>query len=187
MDMETFRPETHRDHLMVLAQVQLRRAGFLQRKIDAADIVQEVLLQAHLALPQFRGNTEPEFKGWLRSILASKLADAARRLMRKKRDPALEASFRQCLEGSVRFIEDLIPDDRTSPSQHLLRDERALRLAAALGQLPADQRTAVECCHLEGCSVIETAARMQRTVAGVAGLLRRGMKALRETLAESAP
>ena len=177
-----FRPELYRGRLQVLARIELRRAGLLQNKMSASDIVQDALIQALARLPQFRGNTDPEFYGWLRAILANKLADAARHYGRKKRDAALEKSFRQCLDESARNFEDLIAADQTSPSQHVLRDERARRLADALDALPSEQRVAVEDHHLAGYSVAETAKRMDRSSAAVAGLLRRGLKTLRENL-----
>lgn len=177
-----FRPDLYRSRLQVLARIELRRAGLLQLKMSASDIVQDALLQALARLPQFRGNTDPEFYGWLRAILANKLADAARHYGRKKRDAALEKSFHQCLDESARNIEELIAANQTSPSEHLLRDERARRLADALDTLLPEQRAAVEDHHLAGYSVAETAERMGRSSAAVAGLLRRGLKTLRENL-----
>ena len=64
------------------------------------------------------------------------------------------------------------------------RQEQLLRLARALAQLPDDQRTAVELHHLRDGPVAEIARQMGRTEAAVAGLLRRGLKRLRELLAE---
>ena len=88
-----FQPDLFRSYLRVLARVELRSWPKLERKVDASDIVQEVLLQGVLALPQFRGSTEPEFAAWLRKILANKLTDAARHFGRQKRDADLEKTI----------------------------------------------------------------------------------------------
>ena len=69
-----------------------------------------------------------------------------------------------------------------TPSQHALARERDDRLLEALGALPDDQGQALRLKHLEGLTVDEIAARMDRSPAGVAGLMRRGMSQLRESL-----
>ena len=65
-----------------------------------------------------------------------------------------------------------------------MRQELHLRLATALGQLPEDQRLAIELHHLKGCTVAEAAEQMGRTKNAVVGLLFRGMKRLRQLLQE---
>jgi RNA polymerase sigma-70 factor (ECF subfamily) len=57
-----------------------------------------------------------------------------------------------------------------------------LRLADALRQLPEPQREAIFWHHLQGCSLSETATRLGRTDAAVAGLLHRGLRKLREVM-----
>ena len=179
-----FRPERYRSYLIVLARSSLRASGPVQRKIDASDVVQEVLLQAHVSLPQFKGTCEEELTAWLRAILVNKLADAARHFGRKKRDSALEQSYRETVNESSSRLYKLVPADQTSASQKVLRQERALVLAESLAALPEDQRTAVELRHLADYSVAEIAAHMNRSEAGVAGLLRRGLKGIRAYLEE---
>ena len=180
---DELRPELYRSYLLVLARINLRTWGPVAHKVDASDVVQEALLQAHVALPQFRGTTSAELEAWLRKILANKLTDAIRHFGRKKRDAAREQSIRQTLDESAARIKELAAD-QTSPSQYVLRHERAIRLANALEALPGDQRNAVELHHLHGDSVSEIARRMNRTKASVAGLLRRGLAELREHLQE---
>jgi len=74
------------------------------------------------------------------------------------------------------------------PPIHLRRARRRprtrelLTLAQALAQLPEDQRLAVEMKHLEGATVAEIAAVMERTDTAVGGLLRRGLARLRELM-----
>ncbi len=184
IDTRNFRPELYRSYLRVLARVALRSSGALQNKIDASDIVQEALLQAVVALPQFHGRTDQEFTAWLRTILANKLADVARHFGRQKRDAALEQSFRETLDDSATRLGTLIPANLTSPSLHVLKNERANLLAEALNTLPVDQQMAVELHHIAGLSVSEIAMQMTRSKASVAGLLRRALSGLRESLRE---
>jgi len=66
-----------------------------------------------------------------------------------------------------------------------MRHEQLASLAKALAQLPDDQRTAVELHHLQGWSVARIAEQGGRSQAAVAGLLRRGLKKLRELLRET--
>ena len=87
--------------------------------------------------------------------------------------------YQETIDDSARRLERVVPADQTSPSQIVLRSERARRLADALSELPEDQRVAVELHHLSGFKLAEVAEYMERTHASVAGLLRRGLKALR--------
>ncbi len=176
------RPERYRAYLIVLARMSLRDYRRLRHKIDASDLVQEVLLKAHTALPDFKGKTEKELAAWLHRILARKLTDAARHFGRKKRDADLEQSFLETLGDTSNRLKRLVPADQTSPTQEVWRQERALVLADALAELPDEQRAAVELHHLTGCSVAEVAGHMNRSKGSVAGLLRRGLAGLREHL-----
>ena len=57
-------------------------------------------------------------------------------------------------------------------------------LARSLATLPEGQRKAIEMHHLEGLALAEIAAELGTTKAAVAGLLHRGLKALRTRLDE---
>jgi len=179
------KPEQFRGYLRVLAHTLLQNAGPVRAKVDASDLVQETLLKAHTALGQFRGSTTGEFAAWLRRILANQFADVTRHFGRHKRDVGLEQRYRETLDHSASNLERLVVVDQPTPADHLLRFERILRLADALDVLPADQRAALELHHLMGLGVAEIATQMERTHAGVAGLLRRGLKKLRANLADA--
>ena len=171
--------EDYRDYLRLLARMQLDPR--LQGKIDPSDVVQQTLIKAHQARDQFRGRTAAEWAGWLRRILANTLIDAARKY---QRELALEHSLEQDMQQSSARLEAWLAAEQSSPSEVAARQEQLLRLARALAQLPEDQRTAVELHHLRDGPVAEIARRMGRTEAAVAGLLRRGLKRLRELMAE---
>jgi RNA polymerase sigma-70 factor (ECF subfamily) len=171
--------ERYRDYLHLLARLHLPPG--LRSKLDPSDVVQRTLLRAHEKREQFRGE-EPELAAWLRRILANTLADIAREFGAAKRDRALEQSLEAALQQSSARLEGFLQPVASSPSEHAIREEALLGLAAALAELPDDQRAAVELHHLQGCSVAEVAAHLGRTEAAVAGLLRRGLKKLRELL-----
>lgn len=174
--------EPYREYLHLLARLQL--APRLAAKVSASDIVQETLLRAHAKRDQFRGVSEGERVAWLRQILVNTLAENARRLGRQQHDAALERSLQASIDQSSARLEQWLAADQTSPTQHLLRQERLARLAQALAQLPEDQRSVLELRHLQGLSVANIAAHTGRSEASVAGLLRRGLQRLRELLIE---
>ena len=73
-----------------------------------------------------------------------------------------------------------------TPSEHAIANERMLALASAVMKLPEDQRRAVELHHLQGLSAAAIADRLGRTEIAIAGLLRRGLKRLRELMRDDA-
>jgi RNA polymerase sigma-70 factor (ECF subfamily) len=172
--------ELFREQLRLLARAELDAR--LGGKVDPSDLVQQTLLEAHQAREQFRGQTHAELAAWLRRILARNLADAARRYGAAARDVALERSLEASLEQSAARLDVWLADAGSSPAEHALRQEQLRRLDEALAELPADQRTAVELKHLHGLPVAEIGQRMGRSETAVGGLLRRGMRKLREKL-----
>ena len=171
--------ERFREYLRLLARQHI---GQLRGKLDASDLVQQTLLEAHRKRNQFRGHSDAELAGWLRKLLAYTLADAVRALGRAKRDVARERSLEAALEQSSARIEAWLVADQSSPSQQAERHEQAVRLADALAKLPEAQREALELRHCHGWSLAEISGHMGRSPAAVAGLLKRGARQLRSLL-----
>jgi RNA polymerase sigma-70 factor (ECF subfamily) len=172
--------ERYRHYLHLLARLQLPPA--LRGKIDASDVIQQTLLEAHQAAARLAELDEPARAAYLRRALGNNLADLARRFAADARDIRRERSLEAQLGESSARLAALLAADQSSPSQAAVREEELLRLAEALAQLPADQRLAVEMKHLQGQSVAEIAEALGRSVTAVGGLLRRGLKRLRELL-----
>ena len=173
-------PERFRRYLWVLAQANLDDG--LRSKLDPSDVVQQTLLQAHRALDEFRGNTDGEMAAWLRKILARNLAHAVRDFGRHKRDVRRENGLQAAVDESALRLEALLAANQASPSQRVQQQEQLLQLCNAVAQLPEAQRDAIRLHYLQDCSLKDVADQMDRTPAAVAGLLKRGLKQLRQSM-----
>lgn len=162
----------YRGYLSLLARHDV--SPRLQALIDVSGVVQQTLLDAHQSPP--RARTEAETAAWLRAIFRHNLADEVRRREARKR-----ASHR---ERPLDLGDP--PAGYSSPSQRAIRAEELMRLAEAVKLLPDAQRRAVELHHLEGRSLAEIAETLGATKPAVAGLLHRGLKALRARLEQNA-
>ncbi|CEF48233.1 unnamed protein product [uncultured bacterium] len=166
------------NYLTLLARVEVGRR--LRGKLDPADLVQDVFLEAHRHFPAFRGTTEAEFAAWLRRILAGVLANTVRHYFgTQARDPRLEHDLHAAVEQSSCMLAGQLAAPGTSPSEAAARREQAVLLADALGRLPDDYREVIVLRHLEGLTFPAVAARMGRTVDSVEKLWLRAVARLR--------
>ena len=174
--------EQYRNYLRVLAGMQLNPR--LRAKEDVSDVVQMTLLQAHRDQQNFRGQSEGERRAWLKTILTHTLINLGKKYGTKKRDVQIERSIdQQMQESAIRIVGELSAN-QTSPSEHLMRQERAEELADALSLLLDDECEALMLKHVHGWKVAEIAEHLGRSPEGVAGLLRRGLKKLRKSMQE---
>jgi RNA polymerase sigma-70 factor (ECF subfamily) len=138
-------------------------------------VVQESLLKAHEHFHQFVGISAEELAAWLRRILTNTLMDTLRRVTR-------EQSIFVAMEQSSAHLEEWLAASGSSPSERVMRQDRLEELARVLEQLPEDQRTAVQLLQIHDYSVKDIAKSMGRTKEAVGGLLKRGMRRLRELM-----
>ena len=132
-----------RSYLYLLARAHL--GPRMQNKLDASDLVQQTLLDAHAKKNQFRGDTDAERAAWLRKILTRNLADALRHQHRAKRDVSRQRSLEADIDGSFCRAESWLAASQSSPSQHVTKKEELLLLANALGDRVASSDTNGNC------------------------------------------
>ena len=167
--------------LQVLTRIQLD--SHLRAKFDAADVVQQTMLDAVQGLPQFRGTTEAELTAWLRQILARALAHEIRRYHgAQKRDLSLEVSLDAQLAQSSQRLGAMLAGTGPSPSQQAVRRELDVLFAEALGRLPDDYREVLILRHLEDLPHDQIAERMNRSPGAVRMLWIRALAAFRQEL-----
>ena len=179
-DTQSWRLNAYHLHLLVFACGQLDRR--LRSRLDPCDLVQESLLRAHARLDQCRGQSEAQRAAWLQTILVNAHAEQLRKALGPRRDISRECSLDAVPEDRADRRQGLLPDEAPTPSQQVVANEQIRRLTQALAQLPEDQRAALELRHFQGLAVAEVAARLGRSTAAAAGLLRRGLRALRQSL-----
>ena len=175
--------ERYHDYLGLLARLQIGRR--LQTKVDAADVVQETCLSAHLEFAQFRGITEAELIAWLRQILARNIATIVRRYLgTQRRDLRLEQELEHDLDRSSCALDHGPFLDHSSPSHHAIRREQAVVLANAVSRLPDHYQDVIVLHYLEGLPLSQVAVRLERTAGSVSKLWARALIQLRQLLEE---
>ena len=173
-----------RPYLNVIAQRHLDER--LQSRLDYTDVVQITFLEASRDFENFRGETVESLLAWLRNILRNNIATAHQHhLAAQKRSARKEVTLRVSSEsgGSSLGMQDMVPSESSSPSQRMMRDEASVVLATCLEQLPETQREAIRMRYLEGMTLKEISERITKSEMAVAGLLKRGLRTLREEMA----
>jgi RNA polymerase sigma-70 factor, ECF subfamily len=164
----------YRDYLIVLARSQV--SVDLRGRIDPSDLVQDTICDA-LRAPALK--REPaQTVGWLRRILHDNLVDRLRRLRLENQVASLDALLDRTSAGISRFLRA----SQSAPEARVVREEDELILAEVLGQLTSAQAEAIVLKHCQGISVVEICRHMNRTPDAVGGLLRHGMRRLRELM-----
>ncbi len=150
-----------------------------REKADAEEVVVDAFAQAWRDAKRFepgRGSVG----AWLATIARSRALDLVRATGRRNRlaDTAAASS----VDASIAMGSPM-----PSPSAHVEDDERAQKVRAALDDLPAPQRMALELAYFGGLSQSEIAERLSEPLGTVKTRVRLGLHKLREQLAVLGP
>lgn len=168
-----------RNYVAVAARAEV--ASWLKAKVDASDLVQVTLLEAHRGLAEFRGETEAEWLAWLRRILAHNAADYVRQFHgAEKRRVGREVSLTAGDDSRNSALEP--GDDGETPSRIIIRKERQLQVADALTELPEDYQEVIVLRNMQCLPFDEIAERMGRSRPATQMLWMRAIKKLQERL-----
>ena len=163
-----------RSYLLIFADQRLDER--LKGKLDASDIVQESLLEAHRDFNTFRGQSEGELKSWIGRLVVHNLSDAGRRFRQsQQRSLAKEVAWDAQLDMSA-------ARDQTSASSLVRRRETDEELRRAVAQLPERSQQVLELRHRMGLSHAEVAQELGMTESAARKLWSRIVEELQERL-----
>ncbi|HCO27604.1 sigma-70 family RNA polymerase sigma factor [Gimesia maris] len=172
-----------RAYISLIARAQIE--GWMRTKVDASDLVQQTLLEAHQGLERFKGETEAEWLGWLRGILKHNTLDFARQFQgAAKRDVKREFSFDQYGTADSRSTVQKweLKDSTETPSRILMNREQEILMAEAVSELPEDYQEVIMLRNLQRLSFKQVAERMNRSPGAVQMLWLRALNQLQERL-----
>lgn len=172
----------HRAPVRRLIDLRLDRA--IARRVDASDIVQDVLLEASRRLGEYLHDPAMPFHLWLRHIAQDHVIDAHRRHRQaQRRTVDREQPMRSVLAdgSSVELIGALI-DRELTPATQAIRHEMEKRFAEVLATLGEEDREIILMRHFEQLSNQEAAAALGLTEAAASMRYLRAVRRLRESL-----
>ena len=173
---------------MLHAELGSKIPDRLRAVLAVDDVLQETFTDVFLSIGGFVSRGDGAFLAWLRKLAQNNLLEAIRALDADKRGGGKRpTSFGVGHDPQTDLISSLLPAaTQTTPSQHVSRQETQSSLAAALAELPAHYRLAVQRYDLEGRTIDETAAELQCSPGGVHLIRHRAFKLLRKSLANQA-
>lgn len=137
----------------LIAWANVRLGPNLRRMVSPDDLAQEVWLRAFEVFGSF-DPMRSSFRAWLFAVAKRVLLEAQRRSLRVGREVAADGSSTRvmALHG--------VPDDVSSLTRRISRDERVHDFVQRLGELDDKDRMTVIHCGLEELSLAEAAQRL---------------------------
>jgi len=175
---------THREPLRRL--IATRLDPVLARRLDASDIVQDVLLEANQRLIAYLQKPDMPFHLWLRHLAQDRIIDVHRRhrLAQRRsmdREESLQAAGWMDDPSATDWAAQLVDTERT-PASEAIRRELLHRVTAALWQLPEADREILLLRHQEQLSNQEAATILGLSEAAASMRYLRALRRLRALL-----
>src|SRR5207244_12455540 len=169
----------------VRRMIDLRLDPAIAARVDASDVVQEVLLEASRRLDKYLADPSMPFHLWLRHIAKDHIIDAHRRHRQAQRrgvdreQPMVPAGLadHSSIELAAQFL-----DPELTPASAAMKQELVRRLHAAIAELDEDDRDILLLRHFEQLSNQDVAALLNLTEPAASMRHLRALRRLRELL-----
>jgi RNA polymerase sigma-70 factor (ECF subfamily) len=175
--------EQHRD--AVRRMIDLRMDQVLKRRVDASDIVQDVLVEANRRLRDYLAEPVLPFHLWLRQMAKDRLIDAHRRHRqagRRSMDREQSLAVGGGSDKSSINLAAQLRDQELTPAAAAAWAELQRRFEAACAQLDDQDREVVLMRHFEHLSNSEAADSLGLSPQAASMRYLRAMRRLRKLL-----
>ena len=176
--------DRHRQALRKLIHFRLDRK--IANRIDASDVVQDVLLEASSRLKEYVTGPNMPFHLWIRQLAKDRMIDLHRRHHAQKRSVDKEQPLQSPAFGDRSSL-DLaaqLRDDELTPAAATIRKELEERFLQALDQLDEGDREVIVMRHIEQLGNNETAQALQLSPAAAGMRYLRAIRRLKSVLTE---
>jgi len=169
--------------------IDLRLDPALARRVDASDIVQDVLLEANQRLTEYLRSPNMPFHLWVRHLAQDRIIDTyrqhrvAQRRSIDREQPLQRPAWAE--ESSVQLAAQLISPER-GPESAVIREELQRRLEGAMLELDEPDRDIIQMRHHEQLSNQEVATLLGLTEAAASMRYLRAIRKLRSILVPDA-
>lgn len=177
--------ERHRGALRKLVQLRLDRK--IARRVDASDVVQDVLLEANSRLQEYLANPQMPFHLWLRHLARDRMIDMHRRhrgAQRRSLDRERSLAAPQFGDQSSFDLASQLVASELTPAAASIRRELEQRFLAALDLLDDDDRDILLMRHFEQLGNSEAAEALGLSAAAAGMRHLRALRKLRTILGE---
>lgn len=178
--------DRHRPALRRMIEMRLDRQ--IQGRVDASDVVQDVLIEAAQRMRTYLDKPDMPFHLWLRQMAKDRIIDLHRRHHAQRRSVDLEQSMAAAFpDQSSLDLMAQIQDQDLTPAAATLRREMERRFHQALTLLDEDDREIILMRHAEHLGNGEVAQALNLTPAAAGMRYLRAIRRLKEVLGEGEP
>jgi len=176
----------HRESVRQMIQYRLDRA--IARRVDASDVVQDVLLEASQRFEKYLADPKLPFHLWLRQIAKDSLIDMHRRhkvAQRRSVDREQPLFAPQFSDQSSFDLAAQLKDPELTPAAATIRKELGVRFLTALDELYDEDREIVMMRHVELLENAEVAQILEISPPAAGMRYLRALRKLRSVLGEN--
>jgi RNA polymerase sigma-70 factor (ECF subfamily) len=175
--------ERHREALRRMVEMRMDRR--LERRVDASDVVQDVLIEANRRLNEYLKNPALPFHIWLRQLARDRVIDLHRRhrvAAKRSLDREQPLAARVRLDESTMDLANQLADREMTPAEAATWHELERRFQAAIEELDDIDREVILMRHFEQLSNSEAAAALGLSEPAASMRYLRAMRRLRALL-----